>query len=442
MRWRGRSPREILDCYVTERALLLFGWIWFLIYAFPGYMSYDSTWALMQARGVEPINDWQPPLMAFLWRYIDRIFSGPFAMLVIQSLLLLLGLHAILRRVMPGRAAAACAALVLIVPPDSIVMAVIWKDSQMAGCLMASIAALLSERRTVRAVGYVLLFVATGVRYNAVAATLPILLAFCARDIAPWWKRYAIAIAVWIAITGAAFFINGRLAERKMYPWHCGAAPMDIIGTIRFSPHIDDAWIFREMPGVTWTNPDKIQIRTRYVYNARNTFLETVEGPKALLQYPSTQQDRDAIANAWRAIVLAHPIAFLRHRIGVFALQLGVSPIGIWTGFVDSAPSEETLHYRAWHSNLQRKWALAMERNADSIWFSGWLYMLLGFALLPLCRRQRIAFVILVSGLLYELGLFALAPAIDYRYSHWMIVCTIVGVVMLFAARLQRGMRS
>src|ERR1044071_6615561 len=96
MRWRGPSPREILDRYVTERGLLLAGWLWFLVYAFPGFMSYDSTWALMQARGVEPINEWQPPLLAFMWRYIDRIYSGPFPMLVIQSLLFLLGLNAIL----------------------------------------------------------------------------------------------------------------------------------------------------------------------------------------------------------------------------------------------------------------------------------------------------------------------------------------------------------
>src|SRR5947207_14572256 len=62
-------------------------------------------------------------------------------------------------------------------------------------------------------------------------------------------------------------------------------------------------------------------------------------------------------------------------------------------------------------------------------------YFWLSFALLPLCRRHRIPFVLLTSGILYELGLFLVAPAIDYRYSQWMVLPTIVGTSMLLSGR-------
>jgi hypothetical protein len=55
--------------------------------------------------------------------------------------------------------------------------------------------------------------------------------------------------------------------------------------------------------------------------------------------------------------------------------------------------------------------------------------------LLPLCRSQ-LGRAILLSGLLYELGLFVAVPSNDFRYSHWMIVATLVGAVLTLRSRL------
>src|SRR3978361_1462553 len=159
-----RNARGSIDRWLTDRVILALGWLWFLVYAYPGYMSYDSAWQFAQARGVEPINEWQPPVMAVLWRFLDDIIAGPFLMLVVQSVLFLGGSHVLLRRVVKPRTAAVIAVLLLVIPQNITVMAVIWKDSQMAGFLMAAIAALFSQRRAWRIFGYVCLFLATGVR--------------------------------------------------------------------------------------------------------------------------------------------------------------------------------------------------------------------------------------------------------------------------------------
>jgi hypothetical protein len=42
---------------------------------------------------------------------------------------------------------------------------------------------------------------------------------------------------------------------------------------------------------------------------------------------------------------------------------------------------------------------------------------------------------VLLSGIAHELGLFAVAPAIDYRYSQWMVACALLGLVIATASR-------
>ena len=56
MRWKGEALRDTLARYFTERVILITGWVLFLIYAYPGYMSFDSAWQLTQARRIEPID--------------------------------------------------------------------------------------------------------------------------------------------------------------------------------------------------------------------------------------------------------------------------------------------------------------------------------------------------------------------------------------------------
>ena len=47
-------------------------------------------------------------------------------------------------------------------------------------------------------------------------------------------------------------------------------------------------------------------------------------------------------------------------------------------------------------------------------------------------------FAMISSGIVMELGLALVAPAHDYRYSHWLVICTSIGVVALVALRRRR----
>ena len=82
---------------VPPAALLALGWLIELVYAFPGYGSFDSQFQLGEARaGV--YSDWHPPAMAVLWHYVDRVVAGPLGMLVIQTACFLAGAYLVLRR--------------------------------------------------------------------------------------------------------------------------------------------------------------------------------------------------------------------------------------------------------------------------------------------------------------------------------------------------------
>lgn len=431
--------RAALDRLVTARVILVAGWALFIVYAFPGYMSYDSVWQLIQARRLEPINEWQPPMMALIWRGLDHVIAGPFLMLVLQSGTFVIGLYAITRRLVTDRIAATATVVVLLLPQTIIVMGVIWKDAQMAGFLLAAIAALLSPKRGWRVAGYAFLFLATGVRYNAAAATLPIVLAlFASRAGRQRWKHYALATAAWLAITAAALAADAMLVEHKTYPWQTAAAPVDIAGIIRYSRKIDDAHLLAETEGVPWIHTDKIQIRMRNLYRPDANILMLSDGPNAIFHYPTTDEQRDALAAAWKRLIVEHPFAFLRHRVAVFRALL-TQYAGVWSGFVNSEWAIEDLGYKTTHSAIQQAWVTEMEKVADTPLFSGWVYFIVGILFIPLCRRDRISGILVASALLYELGLLLITPALDYRYVHWMVVATIIAAIRLFVLRYRQG---
>ena len=424
--------------------LLILGasWTLALLYAYPGMMSTDSVVQLLQARGLEPLGDWHPPVMAVLWRHVDRLISGPFGMLVLQTGALLFGLDALLQRVLRPRAAAVVAGLILLFPPILAPMGVIWKDSQMAGYLLAGTGLLMSPRWAKRALGSVLFLVATAMRYNAAAATLPIIVL-----LVDWggtrWRRYLVAAAVWLAITVAAFGTNRVLAERQEHAWHSSLAIMDIVGTIRYvNSHAwpSDADYERVLEGTSLVVHRDIRKWCRWWYVPQMHWPMS-HGEQRIFDPPTSDAQRDAIAKAWWRVVSAQPRAYLRHRWRVFEEVLGSSSdelMGpVWESFVEMPSQVPLVDAPTRHSSLQTRWLAANAWVATTFLFRPRFYLIVALALLCLAR-SRIALAIVASGVCYEASLFFVAPSADFRYSHWMIVCTVAGSIMVLASRLRR----
>jgi len=410
-------------------AILAGGFTLFLLYAYPGFKSPDSDHQLWQARqGV--YGDWHPPMMAWLWHYTDKLISGPLGMLLLQSATFLLGVEGIARRYMSPMKAAFVAVAILLFPPVLTPMAVIWKDSQMAGYLLAATACFMSPRRGWKIAGCVLVVLATGVRHNGLAATLPIVvLLFTWRDTWTGWRRYALSFAVWVAITFTAGRINKALTDSNDYPWHNSVAMFDIAGTVRFSTIRDDAKLRELLEGAPLVVVSDIKAKVEKVYSPNGHYYLTHDNNR-VFDLPRLDQ-MEGVKRAWLRALTTQPRAFLVHRLRVFreALAAGGGPVfgSVWHGdpFPTSTP-------------IQEAWINTMLKLKDTWLFRPWIYLVLLFAVLAMCR-SRVVLALTASGLFCELSLLAAAPSPDYRYSHWMIAATLIAAVMTFVERYREG---
>jgi hypothetical protein len=425
---------------MTPRRILLAGWAAFLIYAWPGFMSTDSTVQLLEARAWS-FGDGHPPLMAVVWRVLELVISGPAGMILVQSACVLFGAYHLLRRALSARAAAIAACAILLFPPNLATFAVVWKDSQMAAYLIAGTAAILSERAWVRYAGLFLLFLASGMRYNAFPATFAIVVLLWPSRGA-FVRRHAIALAAWAAITGASFAANKLLVDREWHYWHWTIAYMDIAGTLHHGgPHSDDD-LRATLDGVPLRADRDIQAAIDRAFDPAD-FLYQNRGRDQLFRRPKDAAQRDAIARAWRRVVLGDPTAYLAYRFAVFREVLHLSdrdhgsPAYVW--FVDIqdpwAARDATDHF-AEPSGFQTDARDAMLELGDTWLFRPYLYLAIALVLVPFAvRAGRDAFAVVASGLAYQAALIFVAPTPDFRYSHWLVASVTIAVVMVVARR-------
>lgn len=431
----------------SPRLVLASAWLVLVLYAYPGQMTGDSLDHLDEARkGI--YTDGHPPAMAALWSVVDRVIAGPFGMLVIQSVALLAGLFLVLRHTFAPRPAAWAASALFLFPPVMLPMAVIWKDSLMAGLLMLALAGLLSPRRAARLAALAALFAATAIRYNALAASLPlVVLLFEWRPGLHWLRRYALATAAWLAITLAAFGVNHALTDHKMHLWHSTLAVFDIVGTLEFvDEELSDAELQDVLAGTGLLVERDIHATARRVYKPRNFRTIISDGPDKMWNLPvsgtvpAPAEQRAAIGRAWWHVVSTYPGAYLAHRFTVMAEVISLTrsrPSGVVTprASVDP-PYARSLDIPAGSSRVQH--AMTGVMTFLTKWlpvFVPWLYVVIAGVLLPLTRRHRDVFAILASGLTMEGALIVLAPSADFRYSHWLIICTCLALVVLVARR-------
>jgi hypothetical protein len=420
----------------------------FLLAAFPGTMSIDSFDQLGEARAGF-YTDSHPPAMAALWSLIEHVVRGPAGMLVIQSGCFLLGLSLTLWRVFRPIAAAVIASALFLYPPICSPLAVIWKDCLMAGGLVLGIALLTGEGRRAQLGGLAVLVLATATRYNAFAATLPlVVLLFQWRPGLKPLARYATAVGAWILVTVLAMGINKLLVDREMHFWSSTFALADIAGTVAMADDLPDDELAPLLA------PTQIQADTSFsaTIRARYTpgdFSKLLGPPPNLWNInlnttePQPEARRDAIAHAWWKIVSGHPGAYLRYRFDSFAEILGMHSRFAGTFVLPRHwQRKDALDaYGITHANpplsKTAEW-IAQFTGRRTPLYRPWFYALLALALLWWARRYPEVIAVLLSGLVMESSLLFLAITPDYRYSHWLVIATCLGLVLLVARRARR----
>ncbi len=421
---------------VTPRAILGAALGVFLIYAWPGFIGWDTREHMLQARsGV--YTDGHPPAVAHLVRLAELLVAGPALLLLFQAITLLAGLYLVFSRRLSPRAAAIAAAAIFLFPYISGVTALIAKDGLMAGPLLIGIALLGDGRPRSRWLALACLLFASLMRWNAFVATFaPMLLLFRWSPRVTGARRYAIAVLAWIAVTTAAYAANTAMTTQREYLWYWSFAYEDIAGTLAHMPPQDDAAMERLLDGVPLRYHDHIYERFDAIFFPESHY-QLIRGPASLLDIARDQIERDAIAAAWKRVVLGHPAEYLAYRTDSYRLLLALdqkpsfSNVYIWFNVIAAPETIAELDHDAAPSRIQE--AL---RNA-SVWISltplydTFLYFGLLFLLLPAALRFRLEAALALSALGYELSWFFLAATSDLRYSQWMVLCTLVLAVLL-----------
>lgn len=436
---------------LTGRRIVVAGWLAFLVVAYPGQVTQDSVDQLKEARAGF-LTDAHPPLMSFIWRYVDMLVPGTFGMFMLQTAFLVAGLFLLLRRFADERTSAITTVGLLWFPPISAPMMVIWKDSLMAGACMLGFALLIDERRRRRMAGLVLISLGVALRYNGLALALPfIVLVF-------EWRprgRYWIALGAWLAIAIVNLQVNRLLADRQMHLWSSTLAVMDVTGTLCYdSRRYSDAELEQLFAGTDLLVHERIEAQLCERF-ARTTHARLIRGDGRLWDMndggtiPTPAARRAAMHRVWRDVVMANPRAYLAYRLSVFhrVLSFRRPPWGMVTASTDAVvlnhrDQVRALGLREEATPVHSGWIAMATWLADATpLFRPWLYLLLACALLVFARR-RVTVALLLSGIAMELSLLIMTTSPDYRYSHWLVLTSCVGAVLVVIERRASRQRA
>jgi len=317
------TPRRIAS------AILLLGFAVMLAINAPGQLSYDSVEQLADGRAGF-YNSWHPPVMAWLLGLFDRLVPGTLLFLIFQSLLLL-GAFLVLLRLRPrGWPSVLLAAAIVLTPQWLLYQGEIWKDILFADAAIAGFSALAFYAQAYTQAGrlagivlaVLLLALAASARQNGLIL-LPvaaITIGLVARRQGTsgggsGWGRGVIFLLAVLTLAGAFNFAlashtdggDGASAELRR------GQSYDLVGALANQPAV--ALQLNSDPELEKV----LRTRGRILYSPlqSDSFAADPAVNRALYNAPD-----GAIAGAWRALVLEHPLLYLRTRWADFSAVL------------------------------------------------------------------------------------------------------------------------
>jgi hypothetical protein len=454
------------------RAMAIFclGFSLYLLLLYPGFMSADSVMQILEGRD-GAFSDWHPPTMAVVWGKVDHVIAGPFGMLLIQTSLIWLGMYFVYDAYFAESSSLrfAWALFALMFFPLIISIAgVIWKDVWMWAMLVLTFGLLgqlgkgtmnMTWNMHCLLAAVFCVLVALLFRHNAIFAAMPLIL-FGTQINRPakTLMTFALKVLISIFIGGLLFMcagkINGEFTDRKTYPW-IGNAAFDVSGVIvRLHDLREQEILFHDLSSALMSHGDLSVLKTDYspVY-----WVTLFRGHPAALEFPRDsangdrgffglpEHNREVLKAIWLRTIIAHPTLWLQHRTAVFANVLGVDKEGRWDLAVfdpNYYPDDRSTRYgrNPVASDLQK--VLQWRINSFKQWFFFLpvfyfvlLIILMIYALSQSLHRQSASIYVIASGILHEAGLWLAAPSPDYRYSHHMVFCCLLSILLILCER-------
>jgi hypothetical protein len=406
-----------------------------LIIWFPGESGPDSQSQYEQVVAGK-LNDWHPPIMAWLWSIFRLVADGDAPMFCFQVVFYWFGLGLIAITLARARRTLAAWAIlgVALLPPFVRLNVVLLKDVGMAVTFLSAFAVLLWYRMqsrevpaAVAAMSLVLLLYGTLVRANAVFAAVP-LFVYMIRP--QWlkrpWQLLAVSIPVAFALVPAANLFNHRVLHAEPLGAIRSLQTFDITGIAFYS---DDLAVFG--PDNSFTREEVIGCykpsgwdtlspwgECRFFWNrlavSRDLqgVVENLDGRSAMGAKPNPD-----LLYLWVAAIIRHPLAYATHRFANFSSEMTAPPyLNFNVKMIDSP-------YRELYCVV----------TAPALWLALGVALLVQLASarsLPRSASTDAALVLVLSSLPYSFAYLFIGVGTESRYLFWSLIAIFIAVVI------------
>lgn len=458
---------------LTERPAINGGpLVWFMAAAgsaltaaffYPGYLNGDSHSQYLQGQAGE-YHDMHPVIMAWLWRYLDRVIEGSGGLFLFNTTLFWIGLAMVTRAFTTRKSLFLVGTLLIGISPVVFSMlSTTQKDLGMVMGLVLGYGLLLRGDRSRRLwpllLAFVPLWYAVAVRHNGASAVVPLaawMVFLLGRDHLPRSKRFlthpliavVLGTLVGVVLLGTATLASRAiLGEKGVHvSYQQFLAVHDLIGiSVRSHRNHFPRGLYFEAP---------LTLGEINAYYHPETVMFAFWGPAGLrrlyliVDRPTVVQ---ALMRAWAEAIRREPVKYLKSRASMFRGQLG---------FGEKAPFRR-IEFEVWRDADEQvyawvykgpnvfkmphnRWLIDFYTNAGAqtllesgILFRPWPYFLVSGLSVLIAWRTRSAYLFHIallgaSSIAYVLPHIAISFSAELRYMWWPILVAHIQPVMLF----------
>ncbi|MEQ1693056.1 MAG: hypothetical protein ABMA00_17335 [Gemmatimonas sp.] len=402
----------------------------------PGVMSGDSLFLYGQALR-EEVSSGKPPLTAFIWMWILKLWPSPTALLMVQAGLFWAGLGAIVHF---SKLRTSCAALAVLGiglwPAVFALIGTLWLDVWLAAWFLLfvgmALTAMARRSTALLMLSFIPLWSGLSTRLNALPAVMPlaiwIVALFDLRFNVGRRTRSLLAVSAGLmvvlvgtslvfarAVTPNQLDATGRPLQMALYH--------DLAGiSVRSGVLVMPSHVYDSIPNLTLADVTEAYDpadANRLIYDPRWS---------SWAFYTSDVGKRRELRALWARTVTANPLRYVQVRLEVMATILQLQ--GVFYPFhVGIDKNELGLEFppRASYERMTGVFtALA------PFLFRGWIYagVALAVVIVGARRRRWTAVAVSASGLCYVLPYFVVTTGSDYRYVLWMVVATLISLLL------------
>lgn len=432
---------------------------------YPGFMSEDSFGQLNQARtGI--YTDSNPPMMAFIWGFVDKAIPGQTGMLALQLALYWAGLYWITWAAdMSLFSGTFFLGLIGLYPGTLGILGTIWKDILMLGMMILVAASCFQAKKSIKKWPWYLLasffmFLACSIRHNGIFALPPFFIWMFAgllpKTISPV-RRVSLAVVLAIAASGLCVegnhLFNRSLKTQEVQLWRL-LPLLDLTGIYYRLGYIPEGTqVPFQTPRLTYE-----AIRSLRTPQDMGDLLQPLCTPGQACEHPpiinlsaysgeEEQEQLKKLRSLWISEIIKHPIPYLQTRLAIFEETLGMreDTWGPWYFVI----IDNNLGIRYQPNSLQKYMSHKIQDATITIFFRLWLIMILNLLAFLWCfhrwqrghRQNLLALTLGASALTYELPYFFLAGGCAYRYSLWFLVATLIFLFLIVRDNLPSFLR-